>query len=222
MKAIGRVGPGEDAVELLADPFLGDVADVWRKTAHGLPGFGLDGEPEARRETDGPQDAEPVLGEARPGHADGPDDALVQIVEAADEVAHLAGEGMSGQAVDGEVPAQHVLFRGGEGDLRRVAAVRIAALGPERGDLHGQVVLHDQDHAERFLEAGAEEDDQRNDGDAGHQEIGQVVGIAAAAACQESEQHDGLPRGTVSRPASGAWRCHGGLVSVRCPQALTE
>ncbi len=59
---------------------------------------GLDFESEARREADGPQQAEVVLGEAHLGVADGADQPGVEVGAAAHEVEHLAGHGVLEQA----------------------------------------------------------------------------------------------------------------------------
>ena len=115
-----------------------------RKLADGALGFGLDGEFKARGETDSAQHAELVLFEAPVRLADGADDAVAEIVAAADVVENGGGQaaglaledGVEHHAVDGEVAAEDIfLRRRGEADFGGVAAVEVGDVGAKCSNL---------------------------------------------------------------------------------------
>jgi hypothetical protein len=124
----------EHAGELVADAFAADLSDSGGELADGALGFRFDGEVEAGGETHGAEHAQLVFFKAAVGLANGADDAVAEIVFAADviqnrrrEAAGLAMEdGVEHHAVNGEVAAEDVFLGArGKADLGGVAAVAI-------------------------------------------------------------------------------------------------
>ena len=113
-----------------------------------LPGAGLDLEAEAGGQTHRPQGAQPVLGEALGGIADGADDAGLQVLHPPDEIDHPLAAGIVEQAVDGEVAAAGVLLGAGELDPLRVPAVGVRPLAPEAGHVVLALLQAHEDDAE--------------------------------------------------------------------------
>ncbi len=111
-------------------------------------GGGFDGEADARGESNGTQQAQAVLGEARLRIADGADDACLEIRHAADVVDDFAGFRHFKQSVDGEVPPPRVFLRRRERHRFRAAAVAVAAIGAEGGDLDVMAAVFGDHHAE--------------------------------------------------------------------------
>ncbi len=103
--------------------------------AKGLPGVGMDFIAEPGRETDGAKQAEVVLGEAFVRVADTSDDAVLDILPAADEVDDLSRGRILEESVDGEVAAVGVAF--GRGEMHRLgpAAVLVVIFLAKGGDL---------------------------------------------------------------------------------------
>src|SRR3989441_1044223 len=99
-------------------------------------------------EAHGAQHAQAVLGDARAGVADSADDAGAQVRQPADEVDHLAAEGVEEEPVDGEVAALGVRTRRAEVDARRAAAVHVGVVRAEGRHLERHPVLDHQDDAE--------------------------------------------------------------------------
>ena len=105
-------------MSLVADAFAGDLRDSRGELADGAFGFRFDGEVETGGEADGAEHAQLVFFKAAMGLADGADDAVAEIVFAADvvedgggEIAGLAMEdGVEHHAVDGEVAAEDVFL----------------------------------------------------------------------------------------------------------------
>ena len=161
-----------------------------RFRAEGVPCEGIDGVVEGGGETDGAEETEPVFGEAEGRVADGAERVVFEVIAAADEVDEVTGERVEEHAIDGEVAALGVGFRGGEDDVVRAAAVEVGAVGAEGGDFEEVAVEVDDDDAEVSAdELGAgEEGEDLVRGGAGGDVV--VVGLAAeefvadAAACE--------------------------------------
>lgn len=168
-----------DSEEFVADAFDADGGEGVGLGAEGVPCEGIDGVVEGSGEADGAEEAEPVFGEAEGRVADGAERVVFEVVAAADEVDEVTGERVEEHAIDGEVAALGVGFRGGEDDVVRAAAVEVGAVGAERGDFEEVAVEVDDDDAEVSadeLGAGEELEDLVRGG-AGGDVV--VVGLAA-------------------------------------------
>ncbi|MCX7915278.1 MAG: hypothetical protein N3A53_03115, partial [Verrucomicrobiae bacterium] len=84
-------------------------------------------------EAHGPQHAEFVFGESLLRFADGADDALGDVVSAADVVENLVGYWVVEQSVDGEIASLCIFGGGTEVNGDWVAAVCVAVVAAEGG-----------------------------------------------------------------------------------------
>ena len=135
-----RVGDVEKLQQLVGDALARQRHEVIRATGAGFERrtVGL-AAPEAGVEAEIAKDAQVILGNALERIADEAHVALPQIVEPAEIVEYLAGPGIGGQRVDGEVAPRGVLLpRGGEGD--RGAAAVGGDVPAQRGHLVGVTV----------------------------------------------------------------------------------
>ena len=148
LEARPRAALGQDARDLVPDALGRDVGDGRRRGRDRGARDGLDREAEAGGEAHGAQHAQAVLGDARAGVADRADDAGAQVRQPADEVDHLAAEGVEEEPVDGEVAALGVRTRRAEVDARRAAAVHVGVVRAEGRHLERHPVLDHQDDAE--------------------------------------------------------------------------
>ncbi len=144
LEGIAGVALGEHLRDLVADALGGDLMDVRCKGLNGREGGRFDLVAKPSREAHSPQHAELVLGEAQVGLADGADGLCGEVGAASDEVEHggreVAGCGVGQRveqhAVDGEVPAPHILLgRGGEVDGIGPPSVAVRSVVAEGGDL---------------------------------------------------------------------------------------
>ena len=179
IEAADPVRVEHDPEELVADAFDADGVEGVCLGADGVPCGWVDGVVEGGGEADGAEEAEPVFGEAEGGVSDGAETAVFEVIAAADEIDDVAGERVEEHAVDGEVAAFGVGFRGGEDDVVWAAAVEVGTVGAERGDFEEVAVEVDDDDAEVCAdELGArEEGEDLVRGGAGGDVV--VVGLAA-------------------------------------------
>ena len=138
----------EDFDQFLADAFGADRVEVGGVGSDGVPREGFDLVVEAGGEADGAEEAKFVLAEAGHGIADGAEGAGLEVGLAADEVDKLVRHRVVEHAINGEVAAGGVLFRGGKCDHLGAASVEVFVVGAEGGHLEGMGVLHDEDDAE--------------------------------------------------------------------------
>ncbi|MDD5200171.1 MAG: hypothetical protein PHC88_10265 [Terrimicrobiaceae bacterium] len=139
---------GEHFRELIANALGAHGMDLRRARADGIPGAGLDLEPQPRGKTNSAQQSQTVLREALRGIADGPDDAGVEVGAPADEIQHLLGRGVVKKAVHCEVAPAGVALGVGKGHGGRVASVEVFAIGTEGRDLIFAAVFEHHDHTE--------------------------------------------------------------------------
>ena len=125
----------EHPPHLRPDPFAADRRQAVGLGANRLRRGRVEFEPQRRREPHGAQQPQLVLFHALPGVADRAQHAGLQVGHAADVVDHRAGRGVLEQAVDREVPAAGVRLGRAEPHRVRPAAVGIALLLAEGGDL---------------------------------------------------------------------------------------
>ncbi len=133
---------------LVVDAFGADLAEGVEGQVDGGLGVRVEGGLQRGDEASGAEHPEPILGEALGRLADGADDPLLEVAEAAEGVDEGVGVEVEGDGVDGEVAAGQVL-----GDLGEVAylvgaaSVGVGALAPEGGHLVGVAVEEHGDGA---------------------------------------------------------------------------
>ncbi len=147
----GAIRVDEHAADFHADAFGADGVDVGGHCLDGGERVGVDREVECGGEADGAEHAELVFADAQARIADGADDALLEILLAADVIDDLVGDGIEEEAVDREVAALGIVLGVGECDAVGMAAVGVGGVGAERGDfdLAGGARAEDRDDAER-------------------------------------------------------------------------
>ena len=120
--------------QLLGDARRRGLGDLLAVVEDRLVGVGRDREAQAAGELDRAQHADRVLAEADVRIADGPDEARLEVLEAAHVVDHREVGDVVEEPVDREVPPQRVLAGGAERRCRTVirssGASRIQRLGP--------------------------------------------------------------------------------------------
>ena len=140
---------GEELAQLFVDAFGGNEMNFVGVLSNGFAGVRLDAVVEARGEADGAEHAEFVFGEAAFGFTNGADEVGFKILLAAYVVEDFLCVVAHEEAVDGEVAAGHVFLRRfGVDDLIGVAAVGVAEVVAEGGDLDFAVFALDEDYAE--------------------------------------------------------------------------
>ena len=123
-----------------------------------FPGRRLDFEVEHGGEADRAQEPQPIFGETLRRVANRPHEPGAEVLAAADEINHGVVRRIEEHAVNREIAAARVFFRGREVHFCRVPAVEISAVGPESRDLELQVILQNDDDAEmRANRVGAAE-----------------------------------------------------------------
>ena len=127
--------PGaQDLVELLDQPRRRAPGDLRRIAANRINDRWIDRELEPRGKHDRAEHPHRVFAEAHVRIADAPDDACVQVVDAADVVDDREGRDVVEQRVDREVAAERVLFGRAERVVAvdQVIAIRRVARPPRR------------------------------------------------------------------------------------------
>src|SRR5215471_8902537 len=102
-----------------------DLMDLWRHRAHGFPRFRFNGVPEPRSEPDRAQYSKLVFLEAPRRLTDGADNSGIDVLPAGDIIEYCLFDRIEQEAVDREVPTQHVRFCVGEHNASRPASVDI-------------------------------------------------------------------------------------------------
>jgi hypothetical protein len=179
--------------ELVVEPRSGHRADRVAIALDRGRGVGLDHEAESDGVLERPHHPHRVLLEAEVRVADGPDDARVEVVDAADVVDHREVRDVVEQRVDGEVSTPRVLLRGAPGlrHLRQRRPGRLVGVG-----LHRLVLgLFPVVGAFRRLRARAEGSD-LDDGIA-EEDVNQPE--AASDRARVAEQVPNFPRAGVGR-----------------------
>jgi hypothetical protein len=104
-----RPALGEDADQLVPNALGGNAVNQARHLLDGLERSRFNLEFEPRGEANGPEQPQVVFLESRGRIADGPDEAVPQVLFPADVVEYLAGLGVLEQRIDREITPHGVL-----------------------------------------------------------------------------------------------------------------
>ena len=111
-------GQGEQLQKLVADPLPAQGHQVVRPRRTGGQAFGVERGRKAGGEAEEAQDPEVILGDPFQGRADEAHAARLQVLDAAEEIQHLARARVGVERVDREIPSPRILLPVvGEGDL---------------------------------------------------------------------------------------------------------
>ncbi len=191
----------EDPAELDAHALAGNRVEQGRAGREGRGGLRLYIEIEPAGEADGAEHAERILLEAHARHADGADEARLEVLVPAEKIEHAA-VGMPCHGVHGEVPAgEVVLHRPHRDNLLGMTAIRIEPILAVRGDLDALAIRDGGDPAE--LDAASNNVDARGE----QRALGLLPGTGAAhvdVMARRAQQRVANPSADVPRLQAGA------------------
>ena len=144
-----RPALGQHQSEFVPDSLATYLVHEGRELLNGPLRSRLQIKREARSKTDTSQHAQLVFDKALPGVTDRAHQTEFQIFSATDEVQDRIIDWVQHHAIDGEVPALHILFRaGGESHRIRMSAVGVDPVTAKRSNLSDKFAGRDQHDSE--------------------------------------------------------------------------
>ena len=126
-------GLGQHAAHFHGDPLGADDRDLAGHLADRGGRLRIDRKAERGGKADRAEHPQLVFAKPQSRRTDRPDQAVLQVLLPADEVDHLAVDGVEEHAVDGEIAAGGVFAGGTEGDVIGMAAVAVFRVLAEGG-----------------------------------------------------------------------------------------
>ena len=129
---------GKHLGQFVANSFARDLMDPACQLLNRGKCFRLDGVSETCSKTHRAQHAQFIFRETQLRPPDGSNDPCIEVLASTDEIQHFILDGIEQQSVDGEVAALNIFLRTfAEAHLVRMAAVAVADIAAEGGDLDG-------------------------------------------------------------------------------------
>ena len=135
VKAAHAVLVQHDFDELIADALDAHAGDFIRQAAHRFPGGMLDVKTEHRGEANCPHQPQPVLLETLRRHADGSQQAHLEVFFTSHIIDDLLCQRIVKKAIHREVTPLGIHLRRGKGHAVRSATIRVAPITAKRGHL---------------------------------------------------------------------------------------